>query len=45
MEARSRGLFFMFETIKAMFRPAEQKQSRAAHLIAIESGGRAQCWR
>jgi HK97 family phage portal protein len=31
----------MFKTIKAMLRPPEQKASRTAHLIAIESGGRA----
>jgi HK97 family phage portal protein len=30
----------MFNTIKSMLRPAEQKASRTAHLIAIESGGR-----
>ena len=31
----------MFNTIKSMLRPPEQKQSRTARLIAIESGGRA----
>lgn len=31
----------MFERLKTMLAPPEQKQSRAAHLIAIESGGRA----
>lgn len=30
----------MLKAIKSMFRPAEQKQSRTAHLIALESGGR-----
>ena len=31
----------MFERLKTMLAPPEQKQSRAAHLIAFESGGRA----
>jgi HK97 family phage portal protein len=33
--------FFMFDTLKSLLRPPEQKQSRTARLIAIESGGRA----
>ena len=33
--------FFMFDTLKSFLRPPEQKQSRTARLIAIESGGRA----
>ena len=31
----------MFNTIKSLLRAAEQKSSRTARLIAIESGGRA----
>lgn len=31
----------MFDTLKSLLRPAEQKQSRTSRLIAIESGGRA----
>ena len=31
----------MLDTLKRMLRPAEQKASRAARLIALESGGRA----
>ena len=31
----------MLDTIKSFLRPAEQKNSRTAHLIALESGGRA----
>jgi hypothetical protein len=31
----------MFDRLKSMLRPPEQKASRTARLIAIESGGRA----
>jgi len=31
----------MLDTLKRLLRPAEQKASRAARLIALESGGRA----
>jgi HK97 family phage portal protein len=35
------GLFFMLNLIRNILRSAEQKSSRTARLIAIESGGRA----